>query len=63
MPAKRLQTHIDRCKQKCENAKYYRMCPYNPCHYFRYDQIEAHVLVCKDKSKFDLDDDWDNLAF
>lgn len=38
------------------------MCPYNPCHYFRLDQIEAHILVCGDKSKFDLCDDWDSLA-
>lgn len=38
------------------------MCRYNPCHYFRFDQIEAHNLVCADKGKFDISDDWDKLA-
>ena len=45
----RLLTHIDKCKLS-ECARGYVNCRYDPCHYFTFDKIEAHELVC-DKRK------------
>lgn len=41
------------------------MCPYDPAHYYRFDQIEAHKNTCDKKPQYVMEDFWnigvDNL--
>ena len=57
----RLLTHIHKCKLSSESAPLYKNCPYDPCHYFRYDQIEAHILTCDKRTLFSNEVEWESL--
>ncbi len=60
VPKGKLLTHIGRCQQTCDNARFYKVCRYNTCHWYRIDKIEAHEMVCSDRDKFKVNEEWED---
>lgn len=59
MEEDRLLTHINKCKLKSENAKYFSVCPFDPTHYYYTSEIDAHILVCDKRHLFVVMEAWE----